>query len=114
VYLKFLTAQRGKGLFYLGVGILVLFMKPNSEQMSGWGINNVAALVLAIVGSFHGFKIIREEEAHLGPGAADPAAGLRPAGDCDFSAPLAVGSSRPHHSVGSEWGNMVSSGSTIN
>ena len=43
--------QRGKGMFYLGVGLLVFFMAPDSleKSMAGsWGINNVAALVIAI------------------------------------------------------------------
>lgn len=43
-------SQRGKGAFYLGVGVLVMFMSPNT---SFFGINNVAAIVLAIVGFLH-------------------------------------------------------------
>ena len=43
-------SQRGKGAFYLGVGILVCFMSPDN---SVFGVNNIAAIVLAIVGGLH-------------------------------------------------------------
>lgn len=41
-YTKFLTAQRGKGCFYLGVGLLICFMRPTSWEgaFSVWGVNN--------------------------------------------------------------------------
>ena len=86
VYLKFMTFQRGKGMFYLAVGLLVLYIGPDGTH--AWGLNNVAALILAIIGSIHTFKVIREEDPKLGPGAdvegppADfrmPAAPLPPA-----------------------------------
>jgi hypothetical protein len=51
VYLKFMTLQRGKGLYYLGVGLLVLYIGPDGT--SSWGLNNVAALLLAIIGVSH-------------------------------------------------------------
>jgi len=51
VYLKFMTLQRGKGLFYLGVGLLVLYISPDGT--SSWGRNNVAALFLAAIGASH-------------------------------------------------------------
>uniref|UniRef100_A0A7S0LKQ8 Uncharacterized protein n=1 Tax=Coccolithus braarudii TaxID=221442 RepID=A0A7S0LKQ8_9EUKA len=69
-YLKFLTLQRGKGAFYWGVGLLVLFIGPDGS--SKWGLNNVAALFLALVGFLHTFKIIGESSAALGPGEANP------------------------------------------
>ena len=49
-YLKFLTLQRGKGAFYLGVGLLVVFMSPTTSTV---GINNIAAIFLAVVGFLH-------------------------------------------------------------
>lgn len=45
------TAQRGKGMFYWGVGLLICFIAPDGTR--DWGINNVAALVLAILGFIH-------------------------------------------------------------
>ena len=56
--IKFLTLQTGKGIFYLGIGILVFFIGPDSEN--GWGLNNVSAIVLAVVGALHAFKVLRE------------------------------------------------------
>ena len=50
-YLKFLTLQRGKGAFYWGVGLLICFIAPDGS--SSWGFNNVAALILAILGFVH-------------------------------------------------------------
>ena len=52
-YLKFLTLQRGKGAFYLGVGLLVCFMTPTGTGVGPFGVNNVAAIILAIVGFVH-------------------------------------------------------------
>jgi hypothetical protein len=52
VYVKFMTLQRGKGLFYLGVGLLVFYIAPMTAS-SHWGLNNVAALFLAIIGFSH-------------------------------------------------------------
>ena len=43
--------QRGKGAFYWGVGLLVLYIGPDGT--SHWGLNNVAALIVTIVGFFH-------------------------------------------------------------
>ena len=51
VYLKFMTLQRGKGLFYLGIGLLVLYIAPSGT--SSWGLDNIAALFLAIIGFSH-------------------------------------------------------------
>lgn len=65
-YLKFLTTQRGKGLFCLGVGLLIIFIQPDGT--SRWGLNNVAALFLAIVVFLHTFKLIHEPKPELGPG----------------------------------------------
>ena len=45
------TAQRGKGMFYWGVGLLICFIAPDGTR--DWGVNNVAALVLAILGFIH-------------------------------------------------------------
>jgi len=88
VYLKFMTLQRGKGLYYLGVGLLVLYIGPDGT--SSWGLNNVAALLLAIIGVSHTFKLIKESDPVLGPGNDVP---LAPG--ADFS------------STRSDWGNMV-------
>ena len=38
------VAQRGKGTFYCGVGLLVFFIGTGD---GGWGLNHVAALLLA-------------------------------------------------------------------
>lgn len=43
-------AQRGKGTFYCGVGLLVFFIGTGN---GGWGLNHVAALLLALVGLMH-------------------------------------------------------------
>jgi len=64
-YLKFLTLQRGKGGFYLCVGLLVLYIGPDGT--SHWGLNNVAALFLAVVGFLHFFRIVKESAPALGP-----------------------------------------------
>ena len=50
IYLKFLTLQRGKGLFYCGVGVLVFFIGTGD---GGWGLNNAAAMLLFIDGGIH-------------------------------------------------------------
>ena len=50
IYLKFLTLQRGKGLFYCGVGVLVFFIGTGN---GGWGLNNAAAMFLFIDGGIH-------------------------------------------------------------
>jgi len=88
-YLKFMTLQRGKGLFYWGVGLLVLFIGPDSNS---WGLNNVAAIFLAVVGILHAFKIIKEDSHALGPG--DP--GM-------FDQPLPT-------PAASQWTDLVNSG----
>lgn len=50
IYIKFLTLQRGKGLFYCGVGVLVFFIGTGD---GGWGLNNAAAMLLFIDGGIH-------------------------------------------------------------
>ena len=45
-----LRSQRGKGAFYLGVGLLVAFMTPTTSML---GVNNIAAIILAVVGFLH-------------------------------------------------------------
>ena len=57
IYLKFLTLQRGKGLFYCGVGVLVFFIGTGN---GGWGLNNAAAIFLFIDGGIHTFKLVKE------------------------------------------------------
>eukprot|EP00320_Phaeocystis_rex_P014345 CAMPEP_0119057334 /NCGR_PEP_ID=MMETSP1178-20130426/1812_1 /TAXON_ID=33656 /ORGANISM="unid sp, Strain CCMP2000" /LENGTH=195 /DNA_ID=CAMNT_0007038151 /DNA_START=53 /DNA_END=640 /DNA_ORIENTATION=- len=64
MYLKFLTLQRGKGLFYCGVGILVFFIGTGG---GGWGLNNVAAMFLFIDGGIHTLKLVNE----TGPAQVD-------------------------------------------
>ena len=85
--IKFLTLQTGKGIFYLGIGILVFFIAPeearpshcsddseeaecNTSYVFHWGVINVAALCLAIVGFFHTFHLVLEpssEDMGLAP-----------------------------------------------
>ena len=59
-----------------------------------WGVNNVSALMLAIVGCVHASRIIKEERK-LGPGmeAVDP--------NMDFSQP--IGSKDATSSSRSKW-----------
>ena len=59
-----------------GVGILVFFIGPDSEN--GWGLNNVSAIVLAVVGALHAFKVLREvaplgDEVAAGSSDGEPA-----------------------------------------
>ena len=106
-----LCPQRGKGIFYLGVGLLVLFMsaKTTSTSTTGasittnyWGVNNVAALFLAIVGFLHTFYVIREKGSHLGPGLT---ANMAPSDGLDFSSGQpGVGGTR------TQWNKMVEEG----
>jgi len=80
--IKFLTLQRGKGLFYVGVGLLVFFIAPSESEkcttsraangtvavrqcatehyIFHWGVINVAALILMFVGTVHAFRIVME------------------------------------------------------
>jgi len=89
-YLKFLTLQRGKGAFYLGVGLLVCFMSPSGNSQPALGVNNVAAIILAVVGFLHTCRIIKEAGAPLGSGDAGTAA-MQPSSDgIDFSQPIAA------------------------
>ena len=60
VYIKFLTLQRGKGLFYMGVGLLTFFIAPDYGKTSwfgSWGVMNVSSLALAAVGGLHTFQV---------------------------------------------------------
>jgi len=52
VYLKFLTFQRGKGTFYLGVGLLLFFIGPACTSFC-IGVVNLAAMCLIAVGLLH-------------------------------------------------------------
>lgn len=106
-YLKFLTLQRGKGLFYIGVGILVFFIAPNtSGSMFGrWGVNNVAALVLTIVGVLHAFYVVRDDSAGSAGSAA--AIELQTGDGLDFSQPVPKGSST---TTKQQWKKMVEDG----
>ena len=97
VYLKFMTFQRGKGMFYWGVGLLILYIGPVGT--SAWGLNNVAALCLAIVGALHTFKIVRESDPVLGPGADTET------GSTDFRMPPAP------QTPASTWSSMVNESS---
>jgi len=100
MYVKFLTLQRGKGAFYLGVGLLTFFIGPNMGQSSWtgqWGVMNIAALMLAVVGWVHTFKLVAEKGAP-GAGAGAAASGVRPANDeLDFSSPMDFSSPYPSH-----------------
>ena len=70
-YLKFLTLQRGKGAFFMGIGILVFFIWPEGDQgRLVWGVNNVSALMLAIVGGVHVSRVVKEESSPLGISAS--------------------------------------------
>lgn len=71
-------------------------------------MNNVAALVLAIMGVVHSLRLIHEEQ----PGG--PVPGTMPAvssGEPDFSRPLDSGNIS---SGGSQWGQMVGNSGGIN
>jgi hypothetical protein len=101
-YLKFLTLQRGKGLFYLGVGLLVFFIEPTTGPSVGghWGINNLAALFLAVVGVLHTFRLCHEQSAPSGAAVAHtmpPADGL----EASFSKPVPSGGAKK------QWTQMV-------
>jgi glucose dehydrogenase len=87
VYLKFLTLQRGKGIFYVGVGLLVFFIAPagNEKDWFHWGVINVAALVLIAVGILHTMRFASEATTTLGPGGL-PAEVTSAA--CGFDAPM--------------------------
>ena len=101
IYLKFLTFQRGKGLFHLGVGLLVFFIKESScTGFVCFGIVNIAALCLIGVGALHTLRIVKEEPAALGPGDIDE--GIRPAPEYTTNAPLGT----PPTST-STWGQMI-------
>mmetsp|Transcript_13680 Transcript_13680/g.32691 ORF Transcript_13680/g.32691 Transcript_13680/m.32691 type:complete len:203 (+) Transcript_13680:44-652(+) len=93
-YLKFLTLQRGKGLFYMGVGLLCFYIAPEARESSwfgSWGAMNVSAIALAAVGCVHTFKVVVEKQA---PAVNGGEAGMRPAGDeLDFSSPMDFSSS---------------------
>ena len=57
---EFLALQRGKGLFYMGVGLLTFFIAPNYEKtgwLGSWGVMNVSSLALAAVGGVHTFRV---------------------------------------------------------
>ena len=64
-------------------------MAPNTEAglVGHWGINNVAALVLAIVGGLHTFHVIRDDSAraHAGPALTQS---MPPSDGLDFSRPI--------------------------
>ena len=83
------------------MGILVFFMGPNNTTWH-WGVNNVAALVLAGVGALHTFHIIREGGGG-GVGGAPLAAGMAPSDGLDFARPL------PQAQAGAQqqWAKMV-------
>ena len=69
-------------MFYLGVGLLVFFMAPADVAVKTedggvaythsffgrWGVNNVAALFLAIVGAIHALHVVRDDSAAPGGG----------------------------------------------
>ena len=96
IYLKFMTLQRGKGMFYLGVGALVFFIGPeghSSNWVQPWGVNNVAALCLAAMGVIHTLQIVKERGAGSN---VDGTAALTPNGfqltgvsEMDFNSPYA-------------------------
>jgi len=94
VYLKFLTLQRGKGLFYMGVGLLCFFIAPNVKAgwVGRWGVMNVSSMALAAVGGAHTFQVVVEKP---GPSVGGSEAGVRPAEDLDFSSPMDFSSPYP-------------------
>jgi len=85
--MKFLTFQTGKGIFYFGVGLLLFFIEPQESRICRtvgatntshghtecrtphysvhWGVINVAALLIAIVGFLHAFHIVLEPSDSL-------------------------------------------------
>uniref|UniRef100_A0A6T0BU72 Uncharacterized protein n=1 Tax=Chrysotila carterae TaxID=13221 RepID=A0A6T0BU72_CHRCT len=98
IYLKFLTLQRGKGAFYWGVGLMVLFISP--DNTSKWGLNNVAALVLAFVGFLHTFMIIKDPDPALSPGDSEFRE-VTPMPTATFSGNISIDSGRAN------WTDMV-------
>jgi len=96
IYLKFLTLQRGKGLFYMGVGLLCFFIAPSGTGSAGifgrWGVMNFSSMLLAAVGGAHTFQVVTEKP---GPSAAGGEGGVRPAEELDFSSPMDFSSPYP-------------------
>mmetsp|Transcript_806 Transcript_806/g.1457 ORF Transcript_806/g.1457 Transcript_806/m.1457 type:complete len:184 (-) Transcript_806:25-576(-) len=98
VYLKFLTFQRGKGTFYLGVGLLLFFIGPACTSFC-IGVVNLAAMCLIAVGLLHTIRLIKEESSTVG--VVDDSGMLPPAGT-------------PAYPVASQstWGSMVEQSQT--
>ena len=61
-------------------------MGPNNTSLH-WGVNNTAALVLAIVGGMHTFHVIRDDSSrvHTGPALTQ---NMPPSDGLDFAKPL--------------------------
>ena len=94
IYLKFMTLQRGKGMFYLGVGALVFFIGPeghSSNWVQPWGVNNVAALCLAAMGVIHTLQIVKERGASSNVDGTVTPNGFQLTGvsEMDFNSPYA-------------------------
>ena len=108
-----LAPQRGKGLFYFGVGLLVFFMAPKGEStLTGhWGVNNVAAMVLAIVGGLHFCQVVSEgPSSRVGPTAAGGVPAVSDGTlEGDFNRPLEMGpgSAKGSGAPKTTWNKMV-------
>ena len=74
-----------------------------SGTVNSWGVNNVAALFLAVVGFLHTFYIIREKGAHLGPGLT---ANMAPSDGLDFTTQIQPGAGGSR----TQWNKMVEEG----
>jgi len=74
LYLKFLTLQRSKGVFYLGVGLLLFFIGPHCDQWVCFGVINWAAQCLIAAGLLHACAA-RESPRAIDSGAAPCAKG---------------------------------------
>jgi len=87
VYLRAVMTQRGKGMAYLCVGILVSVISPKREGIS-IGIVNVAGFLLGATGTLHILKIAKEPV--VAPLATSTVA-VASNGEADFNQPIPEG-----------------------
>ena len=109
-----LAAQRGKGFFYTGAGVLTLFTEDTTFSFVG-----VASICLIVAGVFHSFRIVHEEPIGAKSRGQTSQGGMSAAHDASLPAthrsydgahppaapppppPLAAGS------AANEWNSMV-------
>merc|ERR1719263_1806696 len=92
-------------MFYLGVGLPIYYIGPYkavSGWAGSWGVNNFAAIPLAVAGWFHTFKLVKEADtpSMAGFGQADSIS-IVPNDDIDFSSPMSMsgGGQQTNHGV---------------